>query len=100
MVVRMDISKKEALPLPFYPVVWVGAHAMLTRAGDGSSGVVVRDCFNDCCRCFAEQPLGLPLFQDRVFRGVSGMSRGPFPGCPGVCPGCSRGAPGAPKRTE
>jgi hypothetical protein len=26
----MDISKKEALPLPFSPVVWVGAHAMLT----------------------------------------------------------------------
>jgi hypothetical protein len=44
--------------------------------------------------------LGLQLFQDRVFQGVSGMSRGPFPGCPGVCPGCSRGAPGVQKRTE
>jgi hypothetical protein len=47
------------------------------------------------CSGLRGSSLGLCLFQDRVFRGVSGMPRGPFPGCPGVCPGCSLVLPGS-----
>jgi hypothetical protein len=71
------------------PVISVQAKQLRTVQGEWLMGLQAS---------IKDVQLGLHVFQDRVFWGFAGMSRGPFPECPGVCPGCSpRGAPGGPK---